>query len=82
MAICKKVKRTKMELKQCCQGLNARNFLTKVLGEDLGKKYLKWGKMKHSKDFDKFKKEILPDGRILYTFDNGSVAYSYEFTEI
>ena len=39
-------------------------------------------KMKHSKDFDKFKKEILPDGRILYTFDNGSVAYSYEFTEI
>ena len=50
--------------------------------EDLGKKYLKWGKMKHSKNFDKFKKEILPDGRILYTFDNGSVAYSYEFTEI
>lgn len=39
-------------------------------------------RMKHSKDFDKFKKEILPDGRILYTFDNGSVAYSYEFTEI
>ena len=32
--------------------------------------------------FEKFKKEILPDGRILYTFDNGSVAYSYEFTEI
>lgn len=39
-------------------------------------------KMKHSKDFDKFKKEILTDGRILYTYDNGSVAYSYEFTEI
>ena len=39
-------------------------------------------KMKHSKDFDKFKKEILPDGRILYTYDNGSVTYSYEFTEI
>ena len=30
----------------------------------------------------KFKKEILPDGRILYTLDNGSVTYSYEFTEI
>ena len=37
---------------------------------------------KHGKDFDKFQKEILDDGRILYTFDNGSVAYSYEFTEI
>ena len=33
-------------------------------------------------DFDKFKKETLTDGRILYTYDNGSVAYSYEFTEI
>jgi hypothetical protein len=39
-------------------------------------------RMKHSKDFDKFKKEILSDGRILYTYDNGSVMYSYEFTEI
>ena len=39
-------------------------------------------RMKHGKDFDKFKKETLPDGRMLYTFDNGSVAYSYEFTEI
>ena len=39
-------------------------------------------RMKHNKDFDKFKKEILDDGRILYTYDNGSVMYSYEFTEI
>ena len=39
-------------------------------------------RMKHSKDFDKFKKEVLSDGRILYTYDNGSVMYSYEFTEI
>ena len=37
---------------------------------------------KHSKDFDKFQKEILSDGRILYAYDNGSVAYSYEFTEM
>ena len=37
---------------------------------------------KHGKDFDKFPKEILADGRILYTFGNGSVSYSYEFTEI
>ena len=36
---------------------------------------------KHGPDFDKFQKEILPDGRILYTYDNG-VGYSYEFTEI
>ena len=39
-------------------------------------------RMKHSKDFDKFKKEILPDGRVFYSYDNGSVMYSYEFTEI
>ena len=39
-------------------------------------------RMKHSRDFDKFKKEVLSDGRIVYTYDNGSVTYSYEFTEI
>ena len=37
---------------------------------------------KHSRDFDKFVKETLPDGRILYTYDNGTVCYIYEFTEI
>ena len=36
---------------------------------------------KHGKDFDKFQKETLSDGRILYVYDNGSVTYSYEFTE-
>ena len=39
-------------------------------------------RMKHSRDFDCFKKEKLPDGRIVYTYDNDSVTYSYEFTEI
>ena len=39
-------------------------------------------RMKHGKDFDKFTKETWPDGRILYQFDNGSVMYSYEFTEV
>ncbi|MBQ3193033.1 MAG: hypothetical protein IJO21_04565 [Oscillospiraceae bacterium] len=39
-------------------------------------------RMKHSRDFDKFLKETLPDGRILYRFDNGSVTYIYEFTEL
>ena len=39
-------------------------------------------RMKHGKDFDKFTKETLPDGRVLYQFDNGSVMYSYEFTEL
>lgn len=39
-------------------------------------------RMKHSRDYDKFSKEVLPDGRILYTYDNGSVSYSYEFTEL
>ena len=37
---------------------------------------------KHSKDFEKFVKEIPEPGRILYTYDNGTVCYSYEFTEI
>lgn len=39
-------------------------------------------RMKHSKDFDQFNKEVLSDGRILYSYDNGSVTYSYEFTEL
>lgn len=37
---------------------------------------------KHSKDFDKFSKQVLPNGQILYQYDNGSVKYVYEFTEI
>ena len=39
-------------------------------------------RMKHSKDFDRFSKEILPSGQIYYRYDNGSVMYSYEFTEL
>ena len=39
-------------------------------------------RIKHSKDFDKFQKEILPSSQILYTYDNGTVCYIYEFTEI
>lgn len=39
-------------------------------------------RMKHGRDFDKFEKTVLSDGQILYTFDNGSVTYSYEFTEL
>ena len=37
---------------------------------------------KHGKDFDRFQKEVSEDGRIVYTFDNGTVRYIYEFTEI
>lgn len=39
-------------------------------------------RMKHGKDFDKFQKEQLPDGRTVYTYDNGTVCYIYEFTEL
>ena len=39
-------------------------------------------RQKHSRDFDKFTKEVLADGRIIYRYDNGSVTYSYEFTEL
>lgn len=37
---------------------------------------------KHGTDFDKFVKEDLPNGQILYTYDNGTVTYIYEFTEL
>lgn len=37
---------------------------------------------KHGRDFDKFSKEILSDGKIVYKYDNGSVTYIYEFTEL
>ena len=37
---------------------------------------------KHGVDFDKFVKETLGDGRIVYTYDNGTVTYIYEFTEL
>jgi len=37
---------------------------------------------KHSKDFDRFLKEQRSPGRTVYTFDNGTVTYIYEFTEL
>ena len=37
---------------------------------------------KHGKDFDKFHKELRPNGQIVYTYDNGTVTYIYEFTEL
>lgn len=39
-------------------------------------------RMKHGKDFEKFLKEVLPTGQVIYTFDNGTVTYIYEFTEL
>ena len=36
---------------------------------------------KHGKDFAEFQKEVLSDGRIIYTYKCG-VTYIYEFTEI
>ena len=38
-------------------------------------------RQKHSADYDKFTKEDLPDGRIVYSY-KGIVCYIYEFTEI
>ena len=37
---------------------------------------------KHGKDFDKFVREVLPNGQIVFTYDHGTVSYIYEFTEI
>ena len=39
-------------------------------------------RMKHSHDFEKFIKEVRPNGQIVHTFDNGTVTYIYEFTEL
>lgn len=39
-------------------------------------------KIKHGADFAKFVKEVTDDDRIVYTYDNGTVCYIYEFTEI
>ena len=36
---------------------------------------------KHGKDFDKFQKEVLPTGQIVYTYACG-VTYIYEFPEL
>ena len=36
---------------------------------------------KHGKDFDKFQKEVRPNGQIVYTYNSG-VSYIYEFTEL
>ena len=37
---------------------------------------------KHTHDFEKFVKEVRPNGQIVFTFDNGTVSYIYEFTEL
>ena len=37
---------------------------------------------KHGKDFPRFVREDRPTGQIVYTFDNGTVTYIYEFTEL
>ncbi len=39
-------------------------------------------RMKHAKDFDKFTKEVRPTGQVVYTYDNGTVTYIYEFSEL
>ena len=39
-------------------------------------------RMKHSRDYEKFVKEVLPTGQVVYTYNNGTVCYIYEFTEL
>ena len=39
-------------------------------------------RMKHGRDFPKFVKEVRPTGQVVYTYDNGTVTYIYEFTEL
>jgi len=39
-------------------------------------------RMKHSRDFERFSKEVLSNSQIIYKYDNGSVTYIYEFTEL
>ena len=37
---------------------------------------------KHGKDFCHFVKEERADGQVVYTFDNGTVTYIYEFNPL
>lgn len=37
---------------------------------------------KHQHDFQNFLKEEPEEGRVIYTFHNGTICYKYEFTEI
>lgn len=37
---------------------------------------------KHGAEFHKFQKETLSNGQIVYTYNNGTVCYIYEFTEL
>lgn len=37
---------------------------------------------KHGAEFCKFSKEVLSPTQTVYRYDNGSVAYCYEFSEI
>ena len=39
-------------------------------------------RQKHGRDSEKFRKEVLPDGIIVYSWENGSVGYRYEFTAL
>lgn len=39
-------------------------------------------RQKHSRDFSKFQREVPPDGRVVFSYDNGSVSYRYEFTPL
>ena len=37
---------------------------------------------KHTKDHDKFVKEVRSEDQVVYTFSNGAVTYIYEFNEL
>lgn len=39
-------------------------------------------RMNHGKDFEKFVKEVLPTGQVVYTYDNGTVTYIHKFTAL
>lgn len=65
-------------LNGCAGAAHPQTFFEEAELSDPGE----YGRIKHGRDFEKFAKELLPDGRILYTYDNGTVTYIYEFTEI
>ena len=39
-------------------------------------------RQKHGRDFEEFRKEVLANGQIVFSYDNGSVTYRYEFAEL
>lgn len=76
MAVVKKEYEVVAEIYNACAGGGRpQTFMEEVCLEDTDE----YVRMKHGRDWEQVKKEILPSGDIQYTLDKGSVKYQYTF---